>query len=104
MLPQREPIGSSERTGCLITLLAHKEFDDKIKPQGIKEGSYSIPVEDSRQQEFNFIDLTGPTNVIGEEESALADERLLLDEQHEESLDDGIVMYNEVEGMTTVEE
>jgi hypothetical protein len=42
--------------------------------------------------------------VIGEEEeSALAEERLLLDE-HEESLDDGIVMYNEVEGMTTVEE
>jgi hypothetical protein len=28
---------------------------------------------------------------------------LLLDE-HEESLDDGIVMYNEVEGMTTAEE
>jgi DDE superfamily endonuclease./Tc5 transposase DNA-binding domain. len=96
-------VGSFERTGCLITLLAHKEFDDKIKPQGIKEGSYSIPVEDSRQQEFNFVDLTGPTNVIGEEESALADERLLLDE-HEESLDDGIVLYNEVEGMTTVEE
>jgi hypothetical protein len=42
--------------------------------------------------------------VIGEVESALADERLLLD-VHEESLDDGIVMYNEeVEGMTTVGE
>jgi hypothetical protein len=38
----------------------------KIKPQGIKEGSYSIPIEASGQQEFNSIDLTGPTNVIGE--------------------------------------
>jgi hypothetical protein len=41
--------------------------------------------------------------VIDEEESALAEERLLLDE-HEESLDDGVVMYNEVEGMTAAEE
>ena len=69
-----------------------------------KEGSYSIPVEALRQQEgLDFIDLTGPTNVIDEEESALAEERLLLDE-HEESLDDGIVMHDEVEGMTAAEE
>jgi hypothetical protein len=97
-------VGSFERIGCLITLLAHKEFDDKIKPQGIKEGSYSIPVlEALRQQDLDFIDLTGPTNVIDEEESALVEERLLLDE-HEESLNDGIVMHDEVEGTTTAEE
>jgi hypothetical protein len=97
-------VGSFERIGCLITLLAHKEFDDKIKPQGIKEGSYSIPVlEALRQQDLDFIDLTGPTNVIDEEESALVEERLLLDE-HEESLNDGIVMHDEVEGTTAAEE
>jgi hypothetical protein len=60
-------------------------------------------VEALRQQDLDFIDLTGPTNVIDEEESALVEERLLLDE-HEESLNDGIVMHDEVEGTTTAEE
>jgi len=77
----------SERTGYLITLLAHKEFDDKIKPQGwIKEGSCSIPVEANRQHDLDFIDLKGPTDVIDEEESALAEERLQLVDENEESL------------------
>lgn len=36
-------VGCFERTGCLITRLPNEEHDKKIKPQGMKEGSYSVP-------------------------------------------------------------
>ena len=53
---------------------------------------------------MDFIDLTGPTNVVDEEESALAVERLQLVDENEESLDDGILMHDEVESTTAAEE
>ena len=40
-------IGCFERTGNLITMNPLHEFDKKIKPQGMKEGSFEVPTDRS---------------------------------------------------------
>ena len=38
-------VGCFERTGCLLTLVANNEHDQRIKPQGMMTGSFTVPTQ-----------------------------------------------------------
>jgi hypothetical protein len=68
-----------ERTGSLLTWLPSEVHDDKIKPQGIKEGLIKIPKERTEEVEENIQLPEG----IGPEEAATAEEQRIIDEEEE---------------------
>ena len=85
-------IGAFEKTGCLITHIPLDVHDNKIKPQGMEVGTYSIPKNRTflNSQEATQVDgrvVTTPTPVT-EEECALRDERNMIQEDREEEGDE----------------
>mmetsp|Transcript_15361 Transcript_15361/g.28931 ORF Transcript_15361/g.28931 Transcript_15361/m.28931 type:complete len:660 (+) Transcript_15361:59-2038(+) len=83
-------IGCFERTGCLLTWLPSDEYDSKIKPQGMKPGSFSIPREQGNDNPVQNVD----PHPLHEEQAAVIEEELnIMDE--EENNDDEVIDGNE---------
>ena len=65
-------VGCFKRTECLLTLIANNEHDQRIKPQGMMTGSFTMPTQESvavgGDNEDNEIDIV----VQSVEEAALA--------------------------------
>ena len=83
----RMRVGCFERTGCLITMLATKELDAKIKPQGMAPGSFVVPreqVNDGEARNNNQVEYEGQH----EEEAALEEEMRNIEEQEEEDMEE----------------
>jgi hypothetical protein len=72
-------VGCFERTGCLITMLVNNEYDSKIKPQGMAPGTYTVPTEHS-----NVTAVLADPEPQNEEDAALAEEKVLINEQNED--------------------
>ena len=84
-------VGCFERTGCLLTLIANNEHDQRIKPQGMMTGSFTVPTQsvavggDNEDDENDIV-------VQSAEEAALAEEQARIDDNE----DDGeLEMENE---------
>ena len=70
-----------ERTGMLITMQVLEEYDKKIRPQDMEDGSLKIP-KDRALLESNYNTPNGYVGETGVEVSALAEEQ--------QSIDDGV--------------
>ena len=83
-----------ERTGCLITMLPSDQHDSKIKPQGMKPGSFNVP---SAAQEYEGDDQgsNGSQEEEGQsaEEAALEEERRSMEEQEEEEEEEEELLF-----------
>ena len=78
-------VGCFERTGCLITLIANEEYDQKVSPQGMKAGSFKVP---SERVTVNIVeDNVENTNTLqgqDEEHAALLEVQAIIDEHNDE--------------------
>ena len=78
-------VGCFERTGCLITLIANEEYDQKVSPQGMKAGSFKVP---SERVTVNIgEDNVEDTNTLqgqDEEHAALLEVQAIIDEHNDE--------------------
>ena len=84
-------VGCFERTGCLLTLIANNEHNQRIKPQGMMTGSFTLPTQSvavGGDNEDNENDIVVQSAV----EEALAEEQAKIDDNE----DDGeLEMENE---------
>jgi hypothetical protein len=74
-----------ERTGCLITWLVNEEHDNRIRPQGIQLGKFSVPW--NRSNGGTAVVNEAPPAPMDEEEAVLLDETQLANEKIEEHID-----------------
>ena len=81
-------VGCFERTGLLLTMLATVEYDSKIKPQGMKIGSFKVPTE--RAAMAPAVD----PEPQDEEAAALAEEDAIIQEQEGDEF--GIEQENDI--------
>jgi hypothetical protein len=76
-------IGCFERTGCLITWLPNDIHDTKVRPQGMPQGSFTVPTNQSQAQD-HLNDETAEPEAQDEEEAALDEEQRYLEEEETE--------------------
>jgi hypothetical protein len=76
-------IGCFERTGCLITWLPNDIHDTKVRPQGMPQGSFTVPTNQSQIQD-HLNDETAEPEAQDEEEAALDEEQRYLEEEENE--------------------
>ena len=85
-------VGCFERTGCLLTLIANNEHNQRIKPQGMMTGSFTLPTQSvavGGDNEDNENDIVVQSAVEG---ALVAEEQAKIDDNE----DDGeLEMENE---------
>ena len=88
-------VGCFERTGCLITLIANEEYDQKISPQGMNAGSFTVPSERvTANAGENNVGYMNTLQGQDEEHAALLEVQAIIDE-HSDEVDGNFEMENE---------
>ena len=73
-------VGCFERTGCLLTLVANNEHDQRIKPQGMMTGSFTVPTQsvavggDNEDDENDIVVQSVEEATLAEEQQAKIDD------------------------------
>ena len=76
-------VGCFERTGCLITMLSLDDFDAKIRPQGIEQGSFQVTKTMALPEEEIDEQVTEAGADIVEELATLLEEKVNTQEDDE---------------------
>ena len=76
-------VGCFERKGCLLTFITNYEHYQRIKPQGMMSGSFTVPTQSAavgRDYENDNIGILAQSA----EEAALADEQARIDDDEDD--------------------